>query len=485
MKKTLIDRRTMLRGLAQGAAVLVGIPLLDAMLGNHGDAFADGSPIPVRMITWCFGNGILLNRWVPGGIRTPVTGENYPLSEELAPLVNVQEYVTVASGFHNKCKYIMTHHEGMTIFNGYTMADRNQGPGIFSNARGPTIDQVYAEHIEASSGKKPSILRGVHTGILQQQSQADYGTTMHNVSHAGHLAPNPPIKNPQSVHQTLIDLFTPPDDPSKPTRLSIVDAVRADANDLKRRLGAKDKVRIDAHLSGLADLEHKINALPPLCELPAQPTVTTDVIDGIVAINEAMSDLLAFCFSCDVTRVGSVLFVGGASEAPLVPNAGSQHGLSHSVSANALPYGSQNWKPDGPTAPPYSENGPIAQYNAGVVFTIKQLAYLLEKLKATPDAGNSNLLDNSVVYVSSDCSDGWAHDLRDMPILICGKAGGKLRSGIHFRDSNQRNASDVLLTVLQSCVPEATEVGSTTYLLEGEPDPAYSNTPVTELKAVT
>src|SRR6187431_655466 len=100
-KKNAISRRTMLRGLAGGSAVMVGLPMLEAMLNSHGEAFADGSPIPIRMITWCFGNGMLLNKWVPGGIRAPITGADWPLSPALEPLANVKDYVTVVSGFHN------------------------------------------------------------------------------------------------------------------------------------------------------------------------------------------------------------------------------------------------------------------------------------------------------------------------------------------------------------------------------------------------
>jgi len=363
-----ISRRTMLRGMFGGTAVVVGLPILDAMLDSHGTAFADTSPIPIRLVTWFFGNGVVLNRWIPGGIRTPAKGANYPLSEELGPLVNVKDYVSVASGFHNKCKYQITHHEGMSIFNGYTMDDLGGGPGFFSNARGPTIDQIYAQHIVNSPYKKPAITGGVHCGVVNQISQADFGTTMHNLSHVGHLSPNPPIKNPKSIHQTFVDVFTPLDDPSKPTRLAVVDTVIADAKELKKRLGVADIKRVDGHLDALASLQSKINTIPPLCTLPGEPTQTSDVVDGIEAVNQAMSDLLVFAFSCDMTRIGTMLLVGGASEAPLLPGKSSQHGLSHSISSNGLPYGGQSWEPDGPTAPPYTESGPIADFNAGVIF---------------------------------------------------------------------------------------------------------------------
>ena len=480
MKRTTLSRRAMLRGMASGAAVMVGLPILDAMLDNHGVAFAAGSPIPVRLITWCFGNGVLLNRWVPGGIRNPVTGANYPISEQLQPLANVKDYVTVLSGFENKCKYKITHHEGMSVFNAMSFADQGQGPGFFSNARGPTMDQLYATAIDASPDKKPSIVRGVHTGVVSQISQADYGTTMHNLSHVDKLSPNPPVKNAQTIYQTFVDLFTPQDNPLKPARLSVVDTVKADAAELKKRLGAVDIERVDGHLAGLADLENKINALPPLCVLPGVPAVTTDVANGKDAMNQAVSDLLAFALSCDVTRIGTVLYLGGASEAELIPGNGSHHQLSHSVSANYQHYSGTYYDPDGANAPLITESGPITKFNQGVVFMMGQLAYLLEKLKTTPD-GAGNLLDNTVVFVSSDASDGWTHDIREHPMLICGKGGGKLVSGVHHRAQGKRNAADALLTVLKTCVPTATAVGSNSYLLEGAVDPCYSTTPVTEL----
>ncbi|MEJ7731040.1 MAG: DUF1552 domain-containing protein [Polyangiaceae bacterium] len=395
----------------------------------------------------------------------------------------MQEYVSVLSGFHNKSKYAITHHEGMTVFNGYTMAQDPGGQGIYSNSRGPTIDQLYANAMDASDDK-PAIVRGVHTGIVTKISEVDYGTTMHNVSHVSHLNPNPPIKDAQAVYQQFIDLFVTPEDPSKPARLAVVDSVLADAKELQKRLGQVDKGRIDGHLAGLADLQNKIGSMVlPACELPGAPSVTTEAVFGIDAVNKVMSDLIAFAFACDATRIGSVLFCGGASEAPVSPGLQSQHVLSHSVTHNALPGWGESWAPDGPDAPPYMESGEVADYQAGITAAMGHMGYLLEKLRNTPDAGDTNLLDNSVVFVSSDCSDGWSHDIRDMPILVCGKAGGALKSGLHLRAANQRNSSDVLLTVLQALVPDATEVGSHSYQLEGEFDPAYSNTPYAELEA--
>lgn len=472
MIRNRIHRRTVLRGLVGGAMATVGLPTLEAMLNSNGTALADGSPIPVRFITWCFGNGVVLNRWVPGGIRTPVTGAGYPLSPELMPFANVAPYVTICSGFDNKCKYQITHHEGMTIFSGHTMTDIGQGAGFFSNARGPTVDQVAAKYI-GSLTPIPSI----QLGCITQISQADYGTTMHNVSHKDHLQPLPPVKNPQQAYLSIAGLFVPEDDPNKPARLSVVDAVREDLKELKTRLGQADKIRMDAHIEGMAQLENKIKAVQPLCALPPMPSQTSDVVDGIREVNEAMSDLIAFAFACDVTRIASYLFVGGASEAGFPEiNTPSQHGLSHGHWTNALAAG----------APPYSESGQVDQMDQGVQYEMEMAAYLAEKLAATSDAAGGTLLDNTVMFVSSDCSEGFAHSLVDFPMLIVGGAGGRLKAGYHFRDNNHRNASDVVLSVLQAVAPEATELGSVEakYLVDGAPDPAYSNTPFQDIKVV-
>ena len=108
MKKLVLDRRTMLRGMLSGAAVALALPPLEAMLNSNGTAFADGALLPRRFMTWFFGNGIILDQWTPG-----TQGSGYELTTELAPLANVKEYCSVLSGFDNKAGYGRRgHHDG-------------------------------------------------------------------------------------------------------------------------------------------------------------------------------------------------------------------------------------------------------------------------------------------------------------------------------------------------------------------------------------
>jgi hypothetical protein len=126
-------------------------------------------------------------------------------SNELKPFfdLGVGEYVSICSGFDNKCKYQITHHEGMTIFSGHTMTDIGQGAGYFSNARGPTVDQVAAKAI-GSRTAIPSLQLGCITadqpgGLRHHDAQP--------VAQGSPAAAASPIKNPQAAFLSIAGLF--------------------------------------------------------------------------------------------------------------------------------------------------------------------------------------------------------------------------------------------------------------------------------------
>lgn len=440
MRTKPLSRRTVLRGLVGGALATVGLPVLEAMLGPHGDALADGSPLPVRLVTWFFGNGVRLDRWVPAA-----QGPDYPLSEELAPLAKVKAYCSVLTGFNNRCEILVTHHEGMTLFNGYTMTEVS---GLFSKAGGPTIDQIAAEKL---AGTTP--IPSVQIGVSKRLSVMDGGTTLFALSHKGPNQPLYPEFEPKAVYDKLFGSFTPKDDPSGPLRISVLDAVRADAAALRKRLGKKDDERLEAHLEGIATLEKKIAAIPPVCAKPSPPTVTNKDVGGkepLVAVNDAMSDLVAYAFACDVTRVASILFCGGASETVFsdLGQFSSHHDNTHNPGAQE-------------------------EVHAAVVFTMQRFATFLEKLMATPDGPNGNLLDNTAILCGSDCSEGYSHSVKDQAVLVAGRGGGALvHPGVHYRSPSGENTTNIALSVLRCVAPSVTEIGA------GAP---YSNTPCAAL----
>ena len=59
------------------------------------------------------------------------------------------------------------------------------------------------------------------------------------------------------------------------------------------------------------------------------------------------------------------------------------------------------------------------------------------------------MLDNAVVFYSSDIADPNLHNHDDMPVLVAGRAGGALRTGQHIRSSIVgRTTGDLFLTLL-------------------------------------
>jgi hypothetical protein len=425
-----ISRRTILRGALAGLSAAVSLPLLEAMLDDNGEALADGGAIPCNFLVWFFGNGNIPQRWNPGAQGQ---GNAWQLSQQLAPLANVKDYCSVLSGFQNRCSQQITHHEGMTLFNGYTFVENS---GLYSKAGGPTIDQRIAEAIGGVT-----TIDSVQLGVSKRLSVMDSGTTMHNLSHKSTNQPLPPEFNPKKVWGEMFGSFVPPNDPSGPLRLNVLDAVRETAHSLHKRLGTMDQQRVEAHLEGIDALQKKIEALPPSCDKPPEPTQSNEDSGGVEpigAVSDVMSDLLAYAFSCDITRVGSMLFSGGAAETVF-----SEIGQNYVHHENT-----------------HNPGSALEEVHQVVLYAMERFAYLLERFASTPGAAGGNLLDNTIVLCGSDCSEGWTHSIYDQPIIVAGGGGGKLKHpSIHYRSSNGENPSDILLSLLRIFDPSAASVG--------------------------
>jgi hypothetical protein len=83
LSKSGISRRSVLRGVLGGTAIALPLPRLFGMLDGNGVAWADGSPLRPRYLTWFFGNGTDPDHWVPAATGT---GAQWTPSPALAPL---------------------------------------------------------------------------------------------------------------------------------------------------------------------------------------------------------------------------------------------------------------------------------------------------------------------------------------------------------------------------------------------------------------
>jgi hypothetical protein len=442
MKRYALSRRTMLRGAVGGTTVALGLPLLEAMLNSNGTALANGSPLPVRFITWFFGNGVaLVDVGNPGaGIRwAPAEeGEAWPLTEQLMPLAGVKEYCSLLTGFDIKAAadHRRGHHDGVAgFFSGHPFIELPHADNSYSSKfGGPSIDQVAAEAIGAQTFM-PSIQLAISKRVVTSE-----GPTLQFLSHKGPDQPLQQIFNPVEAYNKLFDSFTPPDDPTKPLRIDALDAVSEDVKRLKLRVGSADKIRLDAHLASVDQLRKQIEALAPECTEPMKPVQENVDFEGkepLDEVNAIMVDLLAFAFRCDITRVASIQYTGsvGFTVFHMLGQSMGHHDMTHDTNHNDA-------------------------VNASTVHTMTAFAALLQRLKDTPE-GAGNLLDQSCVILGSDASSGYTHDVFNQPCIVAGRGGGVLRHpGIHYRSQSGENTADILLACLQTVAPGAAQVGS-------------------------
>jgi hypothetical protein len=436
--RSFIPRRTFLRGaLVGGASVAVPLPRLAGMLNGNGTAYADGKPLPVRFGTWFFGNGIIPERWIPS--RTG-SGNNWTLSEQLAPLQAIKPYLNVLTGFTIKIPNNAPH---ASMPCAALTGAQTGGGGVLL----PSVDQVVAK----MTGAGAIYPTGLHVGVSNTTGATSLGLA---ISYGGPNAPNPPNYSPAALFKSLMQFATTaggapkPADPELLNRNLVLDAVLADAKALRVRLGTDDQQRLDLHLAGLGQLQQQIVA----AEMPRATGSITDPdksyptrgTDGSITRQrgQAFSDLLVFAMASDLTRVFSYMFTCPAC-----------HGNYADCGLDATTFHEDYGHRLSPKGLTYATAG----FNTGVRFAMSNLGDLLGRMKATPD-GAGNLLDNSVVYTTSCVSESQTHSGIDFPLLVAGKAGGKLKTDQHLRLLDE-NVSKVPFTLLTALGSPATSFG--------------------------
>ena len=140
-----------------------------------------------------------------------------------------------------------------------------------------------------------------------------------------------------------------------------------------------------------------------------------------------MCDLIVLAFQADVTRVCTFVLANEGSNRsyPFIDVPEGHHDLSH--------HGNDPTK-----------KSKIHQINT---FHVKQLAYLLEKLKSIRE-GDGTLLDHAMIAYGSGNSDGNRHNHDDLPILLAGGGCGTLKPGRHIRYPNETPLTNLWLAML-------------------------------------
>jgi hypothetical protein len=417
-----LSRRALLRGALGALTASVALPPLEAMLNLHGDALADGDPLPTPFGVWFWGNGVRPERWIPMGLA-----DQWSPSEELTPLAPHRSHLSVLTGMTIKTG-THPHHAGMTgVMTGMPLHKVGDvRDTIISTFAGPSLDVIAARHFE---GQTP--LRSLELGVTRFRG-TDEGTTFQHLSHNGPNNPNPSEYSPRAVFDRLFSM--PTDAERLLARRSVLDLVRGQVGGLQRRLGASDRARLEQHLDSLRALEVRLAATPGACATPSAPSDVYDLNgqEQIEAQNTLMSDLLTVALACDLTRVFSVQF-STCGSGVVVWQAGATDGLHLTTHIEPI------------TGTPATQQ----VVHRATTFTMSQLSYLLGRLRATP-VGASDLLTQSSIFCTTEHTDGHNHSYADFPMMIAGLGGGRLRGDYVYRSFTGESVTKGGLTALRA-----------------------------------
>ena len=288
--------------------------------------------------------------------------------------------------------------------------------GSDSRSTSASIDQLVAAAIA-----RPDRLASLELSV---DGSGEVGRP---VSYAPSGTRLPVANTPDAGWMRLFGLSSSPD----PLVLRQQDAIAAAVNELDAlgsRLGSHGQQRLAAEATHLDALSTRIAGLanlscPTVPERVSTPSEFNDRFD-------AMSDLIAAAFACDLTRVISLSLgelptddFGGASIADDV-----HKGIAHGV---------------------FDDPAKAAAMTGYITTHTEQVARLVDLLAATPDPAGGSLLDHTLIVWGSELGNSWHGYQHYLPVLIGGSWA--LQTG---RYHHQPHATPAPITVHPNIHPD-------------------------------
>jgi hypothetical protein len=397
-----LSRRTFLKG----AGVTIALPFLDAMVPAS-TPLAQTAAVPLQRFGFFYvPMGSIMRQWTP-----EQTGSDFAFSPILKPLEPFREYVNVMSGFYN------TGENGHSVSSGTFLSGTVPAKGNVTLLN-TTVDQVIAQKIgQASTFPSMEFTTEDHTSHLGSCAGDFLCSYMSTISWRTPTQPLPMEINPRVVFETMFggDQSTPEERLARlEQNTSILDGVRESVRDLETGLGARDRARLDEYLENVREIERRMTQGEKQrrennIQAPATPIGIPDSIEDHINI---MFDLQALALQGNMTRVISFM-VSRELSTVAYPQIGVQDG-HHPISHN-------NNVPE-----------QVAKKAKVDTFHLQLFARFLNKLKGIQEGENS-LLDNSLFAYGSGMSNGNQHNHDNLPLVLVGKAGGKLKGNRHHK----------------------------------------------------
>jgi len=394
------SRRTVLRGLG----VSMALPWMESLAvwgAEPGGAVAEP---PVRLAVLFAGNGFHSKEWWAEG-----SGSEMKLGKVLEPVADFREKMLLVKGLYNEQARKGNIHSSQTgnLLSGAPLAS---GGEIRS---GTSFDQHLAQTYGRGT-KVPSLVLGCE----KSNPSVHKNYSMLYSSHISWSSPSTPT--PLEIYPALAfdRLFK---DEAHAGDVSVLDAVLETADDLRRKISLADRRKLDEYLDSVRDVEARIEAAGkkgelqgwrPALEKPDIPRPADGIPQDIAEHMRLMCDILVLAFQTDTTRIVTLKLNNdhSALRFPNLPRTDNpsqgidymiHHLLSHSDGADWLVVNR---------------------------FFMEQMAHVARRLDAIQE-GERTALDNSMVLMCSSMMAGAKHDNDQLPMLVLGRAGGRIETG--------------------------------------------------------
>jgi hypothetical protein len=437
-----LPRRTFVRGLAGATFAL---PYLEAMVpvgfGTLRKASADRTRlVAIEMVhgaAGCNELGAKMNLWAPAA-----TGSGFDLGPTaLKSLDAYRDYLTIISNTDVAQAEAVSPHEiggdhfrSSAVYLTHSHPKQTEGSDIHV---GTSLDQIYAQQYGQDT-PIPSLQLCIEN--VDQAGGCAYGYACvytDSISWASPTEPLPVIRDPRVVFEKLFGVGGSREERAnrRMTRRSILDFVASEMSSLKRTLGPEDRTRSDKYLEDIREVERRIQRIEERNaasggsesrELVGAPAGVPDSFEEHVKV---MFDLQALAFAADITRVFSFK-MGRDGSSRVYPDSGTTkpfHPASH----------------HGGTEKGVKDFFLINRYH------VSMLPYFLDKLKSIQEA-DGNMLDKTLIMYGSPMGDSNLHNHRRCPLILLGKANGKLAGNLHLKAPDGTPMANPMLSVMHT-----------------------------------
>ena len=417
------------------SGVTVTLPMLPSLLWSRRAGAATCAPVK-RFVAYHFANGHHMPEHLPTGTGS---GSAWSLPPMLASMQDLKSELTFVSGLENQQRR-------------REIGDHAIGCGALLTARKPTANQqltnTSADQViaDAQSGCRGinSLQLGTHNsgptdtfGTYYTRSISWRGPAYDAAAMTYPAGTATPLGKEIDVKKAFDRLFAGTDSGTSAAdaakrqalRQSVLDAIKPHRDSLKAKLNTADFAKVDQLFTGIRSLEQEIQSkagATASCKPPAAPGTGLDFEKQL----DYMHNLMVVAFQCDVTRVISFMMSDALSNRNLsfIPDLASLAGTDsgdHSVSHHS------------------GDATLVARFRAMVLWKMGKVAGFLRTLKSTTDADGQPLLNNMLVWISSELADGNRHNHDDKPILLAGRLGGLVTPDRHVRFPTSRDYTQV------------------------------------------